>query len=509
MLFEREAADVGVTIKGYHSDNGVFSSAAFRSHCDGLKQSLRFSGVGAHHQNGVAERAIQTVTNMAQANMLHATLHWPDRSFIDLWLLAMDYAVWVYNKLPRTGVGLSPEELFSGVKCPRSGLPRTHVFGCPVYVLDPCLHDGKKIPKWDSRARQGIFVGFSPRHSSLVPLVLNPRTQHISPQFHVIFDDIFTTVPSLASIEERDLRFEQLFQTSTECYLDTSDVSSDTDLLDDHWLSPSNLAQRQQDRHRDLLRRTPCLQPPAIPACTAPEGAPPAPSLAPPTNPEAVLPISPAAPLVLPPASEGVPPATTCLLLRFQRERIHTIYLGVTTLLQFLPMTLCLLTHLRPHVASPPVFVAEPGKTPPAAVANVGHPGLPRHGTACVRHAHLSDLALLQGDWSGFSSSIRTGSPSVFSAYLQPDLSDDLGSFTVTDVQPHILAAKNATNSADSPTYGQAINSPHAEKWWEAMESELTTLETDLQAWELVPREPWMHVLPSTWAFRLKRFPNG
>jgi ATP-binding cassette subfamily B (MDR/TAP) protein 1 len=94
-------------------------------------------------------------------------------------------------------------------------------------------------------------------------------------------------------------------------------------------------------------------------------------------------------------------------------------------------------------------------------------------------------------------------------AYLQPDLTDDAGSFTVTDVQPHILSAKSKTNSADSPTYTQAINSPHAEKWWEAMESKLTTLESELQAWELVPREPWMHVLPSMWAFHLKCFPNG
>ena len=38
---------------------------------------------------------------------------------------------------------------------------------------------------------------------------------------------------------------------------------------------------------------------------------------------------------------------------------------------------------------------------------------------------------------------------------------------------------------------------------------ELTTLEHDLTAWDLVPCEPWMHVLPSTWAFRIKRFPNG
>jgi hypothetical protein len=86
---------------------------------------------------------------------------------------------------------------------------------------------------------------------------------------------------------------------------------------------------------------------------------------------------------------------------------------------------------------------------------------------------------------------------------------DDTGFFTVTNVQHHILSAKSKTNSADSPTYTQAINSPHAEKWWEAMESELTTLESELQAWELIPREPRMHVLPSTWAVCLKRFPNG
>ncbi|KAL7474968.1 hypothetical protein ACHAW6_000907, partial [Cyclotella cf. meneghiniana] len=110
------------------------------------------SGVAAHHQNGVAERAICTITNIARANTLHATLHWPDQSFIDLWPLAMSYAVCVYNKLPQHGAGLSPEELFSGVKSPRSGLPRAHVFGCPVYVLDPRLQDGQKIPKWDSRA---------------------------------------------------------------------------------------------------------------------------------------------------------------------------------------------------------------------------------------------------------------------------------------------------------------------------------------------------------------------
>jgi len=60
------------------TDNCVFSSAEFCSPCSDVGQSLYFSGVGAHHQNGVAEREIQTITNMARANLLHATLHWPE-----------------------------------------------------------------------------------------------------------------------------------------------------------------------------------------------------------------------------------------------------------------------------------------------------------------------------------------------------------------------------------------------------------------------------------------------
>jgi hypothetical protein len=41
----------------------------------------------------------------------------------------------------------------------------------------------------------GIYVSHSPSHSGLVALVLNPRTGHVLPQFHVLFDDLFTTVP--------------------------------------------------------------------------------------------------------------------------------------------------------------------------------------------------------------------------------------------------------------------------------------------------------------------------
>ncbi|KAL7486075.1 hypothetical protein ACHAW6_011674, partial [Cyclotella cf. meneghiniana] len=60
-----------------------------------------------------------------------------------------------------------------------------------------------------------------------------------------------------------------------------------------------------------------------------------------------------------------------------------------------------------------------------------------------------------------------------------------------------------------APTWTQALQGPFQDKWWEAMGAELNSLENDLHAWELVLRVDWMNVLPSTWAFRIKRFPDG
>jgi hypothetical protein len=45
----------------------------------------------------------------------------------------------------------------------------------------------------------GLYVGHSPSHAANVALIFNPRTGHISLQFHVIFDDDFTTVPYLCT----------------------------------------------------------------------------------------------------------------------------------------------------------------------------------------------------------------------------------------------------------------------------------------------------------------------
>jgi hypothetical protein len=136
--------------------------------------------------------------------MLHLATHWPAEAHKRYCPQAIDYAVWVFNLLPNSTSGILPNKLWSRVQHVHNKLCHTHVFGCPVYVLDTLLQDGKKIPKWNPWAHLGLFRGFSDPHSSLVPLVLNVDTGHISPQFHVIFDNKFETVTSLAIGEHLD-----------------------------------------------------------------------------------------------------------------------------------------------------------------------------------------------------------------------------------------------------------------------------------------------------------------
>ena len=95
----------------------------------------------------------------------------------------VDYAVHIYNHLPGSN-GQCPADLFTGALIPRRQLKNIHVWGCPVYALDPTLQQGKKLPHWQPRSRQGIFVGYSPLHSSDVPLVLNLQSGSISPQYN-------------------------------------------------------------------------------------------------------------------------------------------------------------------------------------------------------------------------------------------------------------------------------------------------------------------------------------
>jgi hypothetical protein len=50
---------------------------------------------------------------------------------------------------------------------------------------------------------------------------------------------------------------------------------------------------------------------------------------------------------------------------------------------------------------------------------------------------------------------------------------------------------------------------PDAEGYWQAAKPDYKTL-TKMGVWEIVERcKDWMNILPSTWAFKCKRYPDG
>ena len=63
--FERIAEQHAVRVKHYHCNNGRFADRAFIDDVRKAGQTITFCGVGAHHQNGVAERRIRDITESA------------------------------------------------------------------------------------------------------------------------------------------------------------------------------------------------------------------------------------------------------------------------------------------------------------------------------------------------------------------------------------------------------------------------------------------------------------
>ena len=114
-------------------------------------------------------------------------------------------------------------------------LSNCHVWGCTTYFLEPKLQKPVvKIPKEAPRSRRGFNMGFSKMHSTKVGLVLNLLTGSISPQYHVVFDDMFSTVlSSTAADPEVWIRLV----TSSNSRIQVMLYQGDDLELDDEWLT--------------------------------------------------------------------------------------------------------------------------------------------------------------------------------------------------------------------------------------------------------------------------------
>jgi len=200
----------GVHIKSPRTDNGIYSSSAFRATCNAENQHLSFCGVGSHWQNGLAERTTGVIQAIARTILLNAMAHWPHIISEAFWPFAITHSIQLYNISIRQGHQKSPWELFTGT--PPAKSPRdSRIFGCPAFVLHKTCQDNPEAAKtWASRSWQGVYVGFSPFHASTVAHIYNPSTRHVTPQFHVVFVEDFSTV-SIQDPNTLESRLEHLF----------------------------------------------------------------------------------------------------------------------------------------------------------------------------------------------------------------------------------------------------------------------------------------------------------
>jgi hypothetical protein len=200
--------------------------------------------MNAHHQNGIAKHHIHTITERTRTMHIHAMILWPEIIQEQLWPSAIRLSVDLHNCTPGSS-GLSPEEIFTGIKG-RSRLSDFHPFGCPVFVLDPSLQQGHKIPRWKPRSRVVVYLCLSPDHASSIPLVLSTTSGIVSPQFHVVFDDYFTTTKCLQT-NELPISWPTLLATSSEKFVDDSFDS--TSFIYSSWFSDTPTANQREDTH--------------------------------------------------------------------------------------------------------------------------------------------------------------------------------------------------------------------------------------------------------------------
>jgi hypothetical protein len=137
--FKAYARSHDVIIRHYHANNGIFAANKWLVHVENKDQSITFCGVGAHFQNGVAEKRIQDLQENARTMMLHGANKWPTAQSISLWPYALRLANQANNSTPRKNKShQSPIEIFSRSRV-RSKLTEFHQFGSQfTFFADPC-----------------------------------------------------------------------------------------------------------------------------------------------------------------------------------------------------------------------------------------------------------------------------------------------------------------------------------------------------------------------------------
>ena len=74
--------------------------------------------------------------------------------------MKVDYATYINNHLLNDKM-IAPTDLFTRSMVQIHKLKNMHIFGYPVYGLDPVLQASKKLRQWQPCSRKGILLGLA------------------------------------------------------------------------------------------------------------------------------------------------------------------------------------------------------------------------------------------------------------------------------------------------------------------------------------------------------------
>jgi len=102
--------------------------------------------------------------------LFHAMYGWPEDITPALWPFANSLAPYNRNNFRIDTKGLTPVIQFSKKWNQWHGLK-----------INMYLDAEEKLPRWDERARVGVYFGRSPVHADSIALVLNLNTGYVRP----------------------------------------------------------------------------------------------------------------------------------------------------------------------------------------------------------------------------------------------------------------------------------------------------------------------------------------
>jgi hypothetical protein len=382
------------------------------------------------------------------------------------------------------------------------------VFGCPVYVLNKTIADGKKIPRWQPRSIRSINVGLSPCHATTIPLVLNPSTGAITPQFNVVFDDWFATIAA-SSDELPDFNSDawaRMFGTATFCFPFDEGDEEIVEARDE----PDKAFQDQRERVREAMD---AAHLPAAPLAPTPPTTNVASQRTPALQREHSGPSSvqrehtAPAPRDLPEQRERSAPDQSDQL---QREQLFApLPSALSDPSPTGPLTPPTPPDQRPVLPQRSLFPVLASPAPPQREITASAPTSEPRRTTRVRKApnrHGFDGSQGSGYYGSTNDSNSTSDSSSSSSaplfFPSAFLMECTGC-------AYSAAAKKKTDP-DTLNWDQAIaDTEHQEAWLDAAKLELSAL-TKQGTWDVVPKsEATSPILPGTWVFRRKRTPDG